>query len=307
MAVLPNWRAKAARLDADSRLFFPADTTHPTLERAVHRPRSTADRLAGPAGGVSAAPVIAQPATPLFVPLDLSSGTKTSLFDAVSRLDDPTFAPLVEAPRLRRPLPAQPRRDRCRRPAKMRGGRGRSRSSAWAARGWRRGGGERVSAFDGDASRRWVALARDPGGVLVAVGPLAQRQRADMICQALARRLRGAGASRGGPAARPGGGGRAAARAAARPDTVQDTGMSGVPTRTAQTPAFARGGWAGRRRLPRACAPSPGSGRRPDAAGPRRERGACARRPPRPLRARRRRAPTWHRRSSMPARASPAT
>jgi hypothetical protein len=40
--------------------------------------------------------------------LDLWNGDRsTSLYDAVTRLDDPNFARLVEALRLRRPLPAQ--------------------------------------------------------------------------------------------------------------------------------------------------------------------------------------------------------
>jgi hypothetical protein len=40
--------------------------------------------------------------------LDLWNGDRsTSLYDAVTRLDDPNFARLVEALRLRRPLPVQ--------------------------------------------------------------------------------------------------------------------------------------------------------------------------------------------------------
>jgi hypothetical protein len=58
--------------------------------RGVHRPRPASDRLL-----VDAA-------------LDLWNGDRsTSLYDAVTRLDDPNFARLVEALRLRRPQPAQ--------------------------------------------------------------------------------------------------------------------------------------------------------------------------------------------------------
>ena len=57
-----------------------------------------------------------------------------------------------------------------------------------------------VSVQDEDG-RSWVAVVRDPGGVLVAVGPVTQ-QRADMIARA-GLRVRRSGASRAGAAAQP--------------------------------------------------------------------------------------------------------
>ncbi len=85
--------------------------------------------------------------------------------------------------------------------------------------------GRVVNAPDESTSQCWVALVRDPGGVLVAVGPVDQLQRAETIGRALA-----AGSKdwspRAGAAAQPGRGGSAAARATVRPDTAGSAAMS---------------------------------------------------------------------------------